>query len=105
MTVSLVDNELLMCHKNVQGDTRALIGLMTIHVDDLKITGEQPWIKHILVLIQSEFGELKINWHVFTNCGVRHMQNTNTKEISLDQIEYAAKLKTIAHQQMTTGKP
>ena len=33
-------------------------------------------------------GETKIEWNNFTNCGVRHIQETNTKEVSLDQEDY-----------------
>ena len=35
------------------------------------------------------FGELKVEWHAFTNCGVRHVQGIRAEELSRDQIYYA----------------
>ena len=49
-------------------------------------------------------GELKILWKDFTNCGVRHIQNTVTKEITLDQIEYTQILRPIVHPELETAK-
>ena len=41
------------------------------------------------------FGKLKIEWHNFTNCGVRHIQDPTTLTITLDQVEYIEALKPI----------
>ena len=51
------------------------------------------------------FGELKIEWHTFTNCGVRHIQDQQTKEITLDQIVYVGNLRPIVHAQVQHSKP
>ena len=51
------------------------------------------------------FGELKVTWGDFTNCGVHHCQGKTTKETSLDQAHYAQNLMPISHIQLGTGKP
>ncbi len=51
------------------------------------------------------FGELKIEWHAFTNCGVRHIQCKITMQITLDQTEYTASLRVIIHAQLRGAKP
>ena len=63
-------------------------------------------MKIILILQQIEkvFGKLKIEWHEFTNCGVRPRQHKVTKEISLDQMEYASSLRIIAHPELMSKK-
>jgi len=82
-----------------------LVCILTKHVDDLKIAGEKEEIKFVLGDLEKVFGELKITWHDFTNCGVHHCQDQLTKEITLDQIHYAKTLKSIAHPQLQAGKP
>ncbi len=83
MKSSHIDPELCIRHEN--GSTTAV---MTKHVDDLKITGKPEQVRQILAAIQAVFGELKIEWHTFTNCGVRHIQCKVTMQITLDQSEY-----------------
>jgi hypothetical protein len=95
-----VDNELMLRH-----DNGILTCMMTKHVDDLKITGEPAIVKEVLLEIQKVFGELKVIWNDFTNCGVHHIQNKITKEITLDQNAFASKLVKISHPQLSTGKP
>ena len=70
MKSSQVDNELCMRHCNGR-----LTAAMTKHVDDLKGTGDSTTAQHILSELQKVFGDLKIKWYVFTNCGVRHIQD------------------------------
>ena len=77
---------------------------MTKHVDDLKMTGETEMLNLILKELQQIFGQLKVEWHVFTNCGVRHVQDIRTKEITLDQIAYVSNLRSIAHLPVDWGK-
>ena len=89
MQSSKIDPELCLKHR-----AGALIALMTKHVDDLKLSGEAEMLNLILKELQLVFGELKVEWHVFTNCGVRHVQDIRTKEITLDQIAYVSNLRT-----------
>ena len=51
------------------------------------------------------FGNLKIEWNCFTNCGVRHTQDKTTKECHLDQLEYAKNLRTISHPEVSSSSP
>ena len=74
-----VDEELVFKHRG-----NKLVCLMTIHVDDLKATGEPAEVKHTLAILQGTFGELKITYHTFLNCGVQHTQDPKTQEITLD---------------------
>ena len=100
MKSSLIDPELCMLHKG--GRLRVA---MAKHVDDVKIVGEPDEAKKILKGLQQIFGELKIEWCTFTNCGVKHVQDLRTKEITLDQITYASNLRPIAHPQLSGGRP
>ena len=90
MQKSQVDAEFCMLHRNGQ-----LKALMCKHVDDLKITGEPAEVQYIIDEIGKVFGQLKVEKDNFTNCGVRHMQDPRTMEISLDQVEYAKNLRLI----------
>ena len=38
-----------------------------------------------------------LQWNKFTNCGIRHIQDAATMEVTMDQIEYIAALKPIEH--------
>ncbi|MCP3885256.1 MAG: hypothetical protein GY700_07245, partial [Propionibacteriaceae bacterium] len=100
MKPSHIDREL--CIRR-EGDH--VTALMTKHVDDLKITGTPERVKAILTAISAVFGELKIEWHAFTNCGVRHIQCSNTMQITLDQTEYTANLRIIVHAELRGAKP
>jgi hypothetical protein len=97
MESSSVDPELCMLH--YQG---GLVCLMTKHVDDLKLTGEEKWILWVLHQIQEVFGDLKIIWDDFTNCGVHHVYDKVQRSLTLDQIDYAKNLRTISHPELTS---
>jgi hypothetical protein len=96
---SSVDSEL--CFRRDRGE---LVALMTKHVDDLKITGDRNIVRAILTELQKVFGELKLTYNSFVNCGVQHTQDIRTKEITLDQVKYAMNQKTIVHPQLSTGQ-
>jgi len=98
-----VDNELLVCREQGKPDGK-LIGMVTIHVDDLKLAGATEWTNRTMTLLQEEFGELKITWNNFVNCGVCHDQNPETFDTTIDQIKYASTLKAIVHPQLSSGK-
>ena len=71
---SKIDPEL--CYKFNHG---RLVCMMTKHVDDLKLAGDKKVVLEVMNELQKVFGELKITWNDFTNCGVRHSQNKVTK--------------------------
>ena len=95
MVPSTVDAELVIKYEGDQ-----LLCLMAKHVDDLKITGERETILKVLKFIQDVFGELKIEWFTFTNCGLRHIQDPKTFGITLDQEEYIKNIKPIIHEDL-----
>ena len=101
------DNELCMLHKpcpSHQKDgkgTMRLVAVMTKHVDDLKVTGEKSVIIWILEQIQKVFGQLKIEWNNFTNCGVRHRQDPVSKTVTLDQDDYIKGIKLCVSSELT----
>ena len=117
-----MDNELCFLHSSTgqartcepgvgqartcESNTRMkLEAVMTKHVDDLKTTGQRDKTLKIFGAIEKVFGSLKINWNNFTNCGVRHTQDVNTKEITLDQTEYVQKIKPIIHADLRNKLP
>ena len=51
---------------------------MAKHFDDFKFTGKKKVIEWVLQQIQEVFGELRIEWFTFTNCGFRHIQDPTT---------------------------
>ena len=103
MTQCTIDNELCFLHKSgsertaPKGSTLELLAVMAKHVDDLKLTGQRQTLIWILQQVEKVFGKLKIEWNNFTNCGIRHIQNVETKEVSMDQTEYIKGVKTISH--------
>ncbi len=60
---------------------------------------------YILAELQKVFGELKVEWHTFTKCGVCHIQCHMIHEITLDQTAYAINLRSIAHPQLHGARP
>ena len=54
MQNSLIDEQLMFCHK----DDR-LQGLMTVRVDDLKITGARPWVTQCLTCLEKVFWRIE----------------------------------------------
>ena len=73
-----------------------MLAILAIHVDDLKFAGDKQVILEIVGHLETTFGKLIVQWHQFTNCGIRHIQNPETMEISLDQFEYIAALKPMS---------
>ena len=76
---------------------------MTKHVDDLKLTGRRDAILQVIQELQKVFGDLKVDWNEFTNCGVRHVQDPNTKEVTLDQHDYIKNMRPICHPQLKSN--
>ena len=110
---SKIDPELCFKHLRRSSGSRqaeagkeewVLVCIMTKHVNDLNIAGRPEVVRQVLSELQKEFGELKVSWHNFVNCGAQHTQCPRTKSITLDQIVYAQNLRAIAHPQLTSGK-
>ena len=79
--------------------------IMAKHVDDLKLTGDRAIVVRVLQQIEKVFGQLKIDWHSFTNCGVRHTQDPKTKEVRLDQDDYIKGIKLCVSPEIMSEKP
>jgi hypothetical protein len=101
MRASAVDPELWFLHK----PPGKLTMVMTKHVDDLKAAGPEDVIVRIFSGIQEVFGEMKLNWGTFVNCGIRHEQCAKTHSITLDQNHYVQSLRPIHHPQTSSGQP
>jgi hypothetical protein len=80
------------------------VGVMTKRDDGLEIVGEARCVNLVLEELQKVFGERKLTWGMFANCGVQHTQDVKTKEINLDQIHYASNAKCVARPQLSTAK-
>ena len=62
------------CRMN-QSNIDELVRIMTIHVDDLAITGEPHIVRAVLKELAKVFGSMIIKKGTFTNCGLQHVQN------------------------------
>ena len=82
---TLVDPELLILHKNEK-----LAAVMAIHVDDLKIAAPKETIEEIVKHLERNFGKLILQWHNFTNCGIRHRQDPQTFAVMMDCLLYTS---------------
>ena len=88
-----IDAELCVLH-----DSQSKLQLiMTKHVDDLKIAAQRELSEWLIGELQKTFGELKISWNTFLNCGVQHTQDPITFEVELHQNVYISALKVISH--------
>ena len=83
------DRQLFVKHENGQ-----LVLLLSVHVDDLKITGKPDQIKMILELITESFDELKIEKDNFDHLGLKHTLLSDGSR-TIDQSHYVSELKFI----------
>ena len=67
------------------------------HVDDLKIAGEPPAVKRLMTTLERTFGKLEVEKGRFVHCGIRHMQDPQTKEVCLDQMDFLAAIKEMPY--------
>ena len=47
--------------------------MLSVHVDDLKMTGEPDQLESLLKLITAHFDELKVERDTFEHLGLRHV--------------------------------
>eukprot|EP00969_Alexandrium_andersonii_P149536 6612398-Alexandrium_andersonii.AAC.1 len=62
---------------------------MAKHVDDLKLAGPRPEATSHIQKLEAVLGTLKSEWNSSTKCGANRVQDPTTKEVTLDQCEYA----------------
>ena len=67
--------------------------LLTVHVDDIKITGALQTIKDVLECLQKSFDKIKVEYDAFEHLGLKHQKVTGGVVIS--QRRYVEQLKPI----------
>jgi hypothetical protein len=65
------------------------------------MTSEKAIIIWILQLIHKVFGETRLEWDNFTNCGIRHIRDPDGN-VTLDQIEYINAIQPVVHTDLQT---
>ena len=71
--------------------------LVSTHVDDLKLTGDDGWLDWLLKELESKVGKLTVKEGTLTHCGIDHVQK-DRNTIVMHQTEYAKGLKAMALQ-------
>ena len=95
---SLIDSELeLMCKGG------HLCMMILKDVDDVKLVGPKELIETLVQHLNQTFGKLTIEWHEFTFCGIKHVQDPNSKEITLDQTSFLKAIKPMSQPEVLTG--
>ena len=80
------DIQLFVKHRNER-----LVLLMSVHVDDLKMTGETAEIESIIKLLTEHFDELKLEKDNFVHLGLRHELHSDGSR-SVNQEHYVSEL-------------
>ena len=80
------DIQLFVKHRNER-----LVLLMSVHVDDLKMTGETAKIESIIKLLTEHFDELKLEKDNFEHLGLRHELHSDGSR-SVNQEHYVSEL-------------
>ena len=92
-----VDPQLYVKH-NALGE---LLILLSVHVDDLKITGRHDEVDALLALLNKEFDQLKLEVDNFTHLGIKHkLLDDGSREVSQDH--YVAELRPIPEDAVKT---
>ena len=73
--------------------------LLSVHVDDLKLTGTDACIKEILACLEKEFDSLKLEFDNFTHLGLMHQLHSDGSR-SVNQTHYIRELKPIAEAEL-----
>ena len=76
---------------------RAYSCILVKHVDDLKIAGEPASVKRLMEALERTFGKLDMERGRFVHCGIRHIQDPQTKEVLLDQVDFLAAIKEMPY--------
>ena len=95
---SLIDSELELMYKDGQ-----LCMMILKHVDDIKLVGSKEIIEALVQHLSRTFGKLTIEWHEFTFCGIKHVQDPHSKEITLDQTSFLQAIKPMSQPEVLTS--
>ena len=85
-----VDNQLYVKHDK----QNRLILAISVHVDDLKLTGHPTEVKTAQDKLEEQLDEMKCEANDFEHLGLRHSKHADGS-VSVDQIHYAKELKLI----------
>ena len=96
---SLIDSELELLYKEGQ-----LCMMILKHVDDVKMAGPKEQIEALVKHLSQTFGKLTTEWHNFTFCGIKHVQDPSNKEITLDQTAFLTAIKPMSQPEVMTGQ-
>jgi hypothetical protein len=88
---ALLCDPALYCWKHEGG----LVLLLSTHVDDLKLTGEDEWVAWLLAELTTQFGTLKTEIGIFEHCGLQHTQDPVSYSVKVDQNHYTPQLQLI----------
>ena len=80
-----------------RGDSHDLTCILVKHVDDLKIAGEPAQVQKLLQALVKTFGKIEPETGSFVHCGIRHVQDPNSKELSLDQMDFLNAIKEMPY--------
>ena len=77
-----------------QGGARAYLTCILVkHVDDLKIAGEPHAVKRLMTALETTVDKLEVERGRFVHCGIRHIQDPQSKEVCLDQMDFRSAIK------------
>ena len=91
-----LEGELEVLYEDRNG-SRVLTCILVNHVDDLKIAGEPAQVQRLLQALERTFGKLERETGSFVHCGIRHVQDPTTKEVSLDQMDFLNAIKEMPY--------
>ena len=83
------DNQIYVEHDS----TGKLLAICSAHVDDIKIAATEQKLAQIVKELESAFEKVKVERGTFMHCGIQHIQDMTTYNISLDQDKHIAALR------------
>ena len=94
------DEQLFVKHD----EKNALVLILSVHVDDLKISGLDAQVQRALKILEHHFDQLKLEKDNFEHLGLRHSLEADGSR-RLSQQHYVAELKPIADQDLKLQDP
>ena len=88
----LAGNNLSLIRRSTFTGNGELDGIVSLHVDDLKLAAEERVRNNLLKELTTKFGALKVNENGFEHCGLMHVQRSDGS-IELHQNHYVENIK------------
>ena len=99
LVATQVDAQLFLKHQEGK-----LVLLVSVHVDDLKLTGLPKEISHAIKALESAFDAMKIERDNFDHLGLRHKLHPDGSR-SIDQNHYVAEMRPIPQADLKLKSP